>query len=78
MSCKGFVHCILLFKSIVASMNSIAMSLLVLEVHKILNHVKYIYIDMYFNEVITDQVSVSKVKSYFIWPYIVMFSLFRI
>ena len=33
-------------------MNSIAMSLLNLEVHEILNQVKYIYIDMYFNEVI--------------------------
>ena len=33
----GFAHCILLFKSIVASMNAIALSLLVHKVHEIEN-----------------------------------------
>ena len=34
---KGFAHCILLFKSIVATMNAITMSFLVHEVHEISN-----------------------------------------
>ena len=37
---KGFAHCIILFKSIAASMNVISLSFLVHEDHEISNQVK--------------------------------------
>ena len=69
-----------LFKSIVAFMNAIAMSIMVHEVHEILNQVKYIctYYETISKSSYFYWSSQCKVKNCFIWPNIAMFLLFLI